>query len=85
MGLNNKSIEFLTKMAALLGEYKVTIEVTESCHGYGGFSIDGIEFAIPYYNEEFDYNSEQFVELSGKHLKAEDIDMILEVPEVNLG
>lgn len=79
MELNNKSIEFLTKLSSLLEEYKVTVEVTESCHGYGGFSVDGIEFTIPYYNEEFDYKSEQFVELSGKYLEAKDITEILAV------
>lgn len=79
MELNNESIEFLTKLSSLLEEYKVTVEVTESCHGYGGFSVDGIEFTIPYYNEEFDYRSEQFVELSGKYLEAKDITEILAV------
>lgn len=79
MELNNKSIEFLIKLSSLLEEYKVTVEVTESCHGYGGFSVDGIEFTIPYYNEEFDYKSEQFVELSGKYLEAKDITEILAV------
>jgi len=77
MELNNKSVEFLGKLSALLEEYKVTVEVTESCHGYGGFSVDGIEFTIPYYNEEFEYKSEQFVELSGKHLDASDITNLL--------
>lgn len=79
MELNNKSIEFLTKLSALLEEYKVTVEVTESCHGYGGFSVDGIEFTIPYHNEEWDYNSQQFVELSGRYLEAKDINEILAV------
>lgn len=79
MELNNRSIEFLTKLSVLLEEYKVTVEVTESCHGYGGFSIDGIEFTIPYYNEDFDYKSEQFVELSGKYLGSKDINEILAV------
>ncbi len=79
MELNTKSVEFLGKLSVLLEEYKVTVEVIESCHGYGGFSIDGIEFTIPYHNEEFDYNSEQFVELSGKYLEAEDIKKLLEV------
>lgn len=79
MELNNKSIEFLTKLSSLLEEYKVTVEVTESCRGYGGFSVDGIEFTIPYYNEEFDYKSEQFVELSGRYLEAKDINEILAV------
>jgi hypothetical protein len=79
MELNNKSIEFLTKLSALLEEYKVTVEVTESCHGYGGFSVDGIEFTIPYHNEEFDYKSEQFVELSGRYLESKDINEILAV------
>lgn len=79
MELNNESIEFLTKLSSLLEEYKVTVEVTESCPGYGGFSVDGIEFTIPYYNEEFDYKSEQFVELSGRYLEAKDITKILAV------
>lgn len=79
MELNNRSVEFLTKLSSLLEEYKVTVEVTESCYGYGGFSVDGIEFTIPYHNEEFDYKSKQFVELSGKYLEAKDITEILEV------
>lgn len=79
MELNNKSIEFLTKLTSLLEEYKVTIEVIESCHGYGGFSVDGIEFTIPYHNEEFDYKAEQFVELSGRYLQSSDIKKLLEV------
>lgn len=79
MELNSKSIEFLTKLSSLLEEYKVTIEVTESCRGYGGFSVDGIEFTIPYYDEEFDYKSEQFVELSTKYLESSDIKKLLGV------
>lgn len=79
MKLNKRSIEFLTKLSSLLEEYKVTVEVTESCHGYGGFSVDGIEFTIPYYNDEFDYKSEEFVELSGRYLDADDIKKLLKV------
>ena len=77
MELNSRSVEFLTKLSALLDEYKVTIEVTESCHGYGGFSVDGIEFTIPYHNEEWDYKSEQFAEFSGRYLESKDINEIL--------
>ncbi len=79
MELNNKSVEFLGKLSALLEEYKVTVEVTESCHGYGGFSVDGIEFTIPYHNDEFDYDSQGYVEFSGKYLDASDIINILEL------
>ncbi len=73
--MQQKSKEFFEKLASLLEEYGVEIEITESCYGYGGFQVDGLEFGIPYVVEdgEFSYNSVDYVELAGRFHKAEDI------------
>lgn len=73
--MQQKSKEFFEKLACLLEEYGVEIEITESCYGYQGFQVDGLEFGIPYVVEdgEFSYNSVDYVELAGRFHKAEDI------------
>ncbi len=73
--MQEKSKEFFEKLACLLEEYGVEIEITESCYGYGAFKVDGLEFGIPYVVEdgEFSYNSVDYVELAGRFHKAEDI------------
>lgn len=73
--MQQKSKEFFEKLASLLEEYGVGIEITESCYGYGGFQVDGMEFGIPYVveDEEFSYNSVDYVEFAGRYHNAEDI------------
>ncbi len=73
--MQQKSKEFFEKLASLLEEYGVEIEIKESCFGYQGFLVDGLEFGIPYVVEDrdFSYNSVDYVELAGRFHKAEDI------------
>ena len=76
--MKQQTREFLTKLAALMQEYEVELEITESCHGYGGFSVDGLEIGVKNYIEEFDYYNNEYVELSGKNHNAEDILELIE-------
>lgn len=68
--------EFLTKLAALMDEYKVEFEITESCHGYNGYTVDGLEIGVPYVevvDPDWSYNSIDFVELMGRSHNAKDV------------
>lgn len=73
--MQHKSKEFFEKLASLLEEYGVEIEITESCYGYGGFQVDGLEFGIPYVVEDgdFSHNSVDYVEIAGRSHNAKDI------------
>ncbi len=66
--MNQKSKEFFEKLASLLEEYGVEMEITESCYGYGGFQVDGLEFGIPYVIEDgdFSYVDVEYVEFGGR-------------------
>ena len=72
--------EFLTKLAALMEEYDVEFEITESCHGYNGSSVDGLEIGLWYTAVDGDitYKSVEFVELSGRFHTADDIRELVE-------
>jgi hypothetical protein len=78
--MKQQTKEFLTKLAALMQEYEVELEITESCHGYGGFSVAGLEIEIGVKNsiEEYDYWNTEYVELSGKNHNAEDVLELIE-------
>ncbi|QDP50357.1 MAG: hypothetical protein Tp178MES00d2C33159851_147 [Prokaryotic dsDNA virus sp.] len=66
--------EFLTKLAALMEEYNAEFEITESCHGYNGFSVDGLEIGLWYATIDGDitYKNIEYVELSGRFHNAVD-------------
>ena len=70
--MNKTTKEFLLKLAELLHDYKVEMEVTESRSDYSGFSVDGLEFTIPYVTDD-GYPLEEFVELSGKYHNSTDV------------
>lgn len=67
--------EFLTKLAALMEEYDVEFEITETDNGWFGYSINGLEIGVPY--EIFDdgavYPNTEYVELSGRMHNAKDV------------
>ena len=68
--------EFLTKLAALMEEYNAEFEITETCHGYGGFSVDGLEIGVPHVvqvDDDLSYNNTEYVELSGRSHNAVDV------------
>lgn len=71
--------EFLTKLAALMEEYDVEFEITESCHGYSGFSVDGLEIGLWYTAVDGDvtYKNIEYVELSGRFHNAIDVREII--------
>lgn len=76
--MKQQTKDFLTKLAALMQEYEVELEITESCHGYGGFSVDGLEIGVKNYIEEYDYWNTEYVELYGKNHNAEDVLKLIE-------
>jgi len=67
------AIDLLTRVNALMEEYEVELEITESCHGYGGFSVDGLEIGVKSMSKEYGYINTEYVELSGKYHNAKDI------------
>lgn len=73
--MNQKSKEFFEKLACLLEEYGVEMEITESCYGYGGFQVDGLEFGIPSVVEDsdFSYAEVEYVEFGGRFHDAKSI------------
>ena len=72
--------EFLTKLAALMEEYNAEFEITESCHGYGGFSVDGLEIGVPHIVQvdDLSYKKTEYVELSGRFHSALDVRDLIE-------
>jgi hypothetical protein len=62
--------EFLEKLVALLEEYQVEITIEESCSGYGGFTVDGIDLDIPYTLDGYKRN--EYLSLYGKWFTFED-------------
>jgi hypothetical protein len=65
--------DFLLDLATLLYKYKVEIEITESCSGdWGGFSVDGLQFEIPYLTED-GFPLDDYVEFAGRFHAAVDI------------
>lgn len=73
--MQQKSKEFFGKLACLLEEYGVEMEITESCYGYGGFQVDGLEFGIPSVIEygDFSYVNVEYVEFGGRFHDAKSI------------
>ena len=65
--------EFLSKLYDLMLEYGVDIDISESCRGYGGFQVDGLEFDI--YNPEDGYS--ESVKLEGRYFNCNDIKELL--------
>lgn len=76
--MQTKTREFLQKLAALMQEYDVDLEITESCHGYGGFSVDGLEIGVKSMSEDYGYVFHDYVELTGKYHEAKDILELIE-------
>jgi hypothetical protein len=76
--MKQQTKEFLTKPAALMQQYEVELEITESCHGYCGFSIDGLEIGVKNYIEEYGHWNTEYVELYGKNHNAEDVLELIE-------
>lgn len=68
--MNKTTKEFLLKLAELLHDYKVGMEITESCD-WGGVS-GGLQFNIPYVTDD-GYPLEDFVEISGKYHNSTDV------------
>lgn len=67
--MKERSREFLSKLYDLMLEYGVDIDISESCRGYGGFQVDGLEFDI--YNPEEGYS--ESVKLEGRYFNCNDI------------
>lgn len=79
--MQERTKEFLTKLAALMQEYEVEFEITESCHGYSGFSVDGLEIGVAYVevvSAEYYYNNTEYVELRGRFHSAKDVFDLIE-------
>ena len=76
--MKQQTKDFLIKLAALMQQYEVEFEITESCHGYGGFSVDGLEIGVKNYIGEYDYWNTEYVELRGKNHNAEDVLELIE-------
>lgn len=71
--MKERSREFLSKLYDLMLEYGVDIDISESCRGYGGFRVDGLEFDI--YNPEEGYS--ESVKLEGRYFNCNDIKELL--------
>jgi hypothetical protein len=70
--------EFLQKLAALMEEYEVDFEITESCHGYNGFEVDGLEIGVKIHDIDDNYHYTEYVDLSGRYHDAKDILELIE-------
>ncbi len=79
--MQERTKEFLTKLATLMQEYEVEFEITESCHGYNGYTVDGLEIGVAYIevvDPEFSYNNTEYVELRGRFHSAKDVFDLIE-------
>lgn len=80
--MNQTTREFLIELKALMEKYRnktyeVEFTVLESCHGYQGFSVDGIELTVPtvgFFGDGESYNSADFIEFRGMNINAQDIE-----------
>lgn len=74
--MQQRTKEFLTKLATLMQEYEVEFEITESYHGYNGYTVDGLEIGVAYVEvvaADYSYNNTEYVELQGRFHSAKDV------------
>lgn len=71
--MKERQREFLSKLYDLMLEYGVDIDISESCRGYEGFQVDGLEFDI--YNPEEGYS--ESIKLAGRYFNCNDIKELL--------
>lgn len=73
--------EFLVELKELFdkyerGPYKVELDVVESCHGYDGWFVEGVEIGVPVmktFDDGDSYHSTEYVSFSGKYITPDDI------------